>query len=313
MRRIKAIIASWPILSFCAAVALSLSGLWGFTAWWYSFPPKRPADVSPDAVFIWAPGVGLPAPKHGDWVNCWYEAKRDEDQCRQVAVPTGDEYEGAFLPYEGKGPIRARNPEVDARATTEHQAGVWTGRQFALLVYLRNGDVLIRTAAYPAGRAQVDEDRWLTADLSPQRPDKVPADPVYVPWTLGNAYGMWLRCWLGAERKVDVCRAVATDGQPYYEGAYLPDNGLDPVPKTALVIDAKATWENKLDSSVILTRAEASSPTAPPRLPFIYLQNGAILIPTVHYEAERKWLEKWRRMQPSLKRTERAWQKSGWW
>ena len=141
------------------------------TIWWYSFPPKRPSNVPAEAVFAWGLGVGLPAPKRGYWVNCWFDSKQDVDQCRVSGVNGKLIFEGVFLAYQGQSPISESDLVIDPEATNRNgeaeivevdansQESSRSGFQVVPLVFLRNGNVLIPAKAYQAGKKRLDEIR----------------------------------------------------------------------------------------------------------------------------------------------------------
>jgi len=109
--------------------------------------PSRPRGVAANAVFLWAPHVGLPAPRRGWWLACWEDAAHN--RCKLSGIDGDLEYEGEFIPYGQKGPVPANQLKIDSEKTTEHH--VWVGQASVPLVYLENGQVLIPASEYDEG------------------------------------------------------------------------------------------------------------------------------------------------------------------
>ena len=115
--------------------------------WWSGTVPSRPKGVAANAVFIWAPAVGLPAPRRGRWLSCWESA--GHNRCKLSAMDGNTEYEGEFIPYRLKGSVPADQLKIDAEKTRDDD--VWVGSALVPLVCLENGDVLIPASKYEEG------------------------------------------------------------------------------------------------------------------------------------------------------------------
>src|SRR5438132_9781907 len=72
--------------------------------WWSNTPPIRTKGLSPNAVWIWAPAVGLPAPKRGIWLSCWVERPAGKYQCKTIDKEGRTLYEGVFLRFKQEIP-----------------------------------------------------------------------------------------------------------------------------------------------------------------------------------------------------------------
>jgi hypothetical protein len=121
--------------------------------WWAGTVPSRPRGVATDAVFLWAPHVGLPAAKRGWWLACWEDA--GHNQCKLSGIDGDLEYEGEFISYGQKGPVPADQLKIDPEKTTEHH--VWVGQASVPLVFLDNGGVLIPAGKYEEGMRLLEE------------------------------------------------------------------------------------------------------------------------------------------------------------
>lgn len=132
----------------------------GGAYWWANTPPRRPSNVSPNAVFLWAGHLGLPAPKHGTWIECW--AEELNNRCRLTNMDGTRLYEGEFAPSEGKEPIPAIDLRIKAEPTSDTTHWVrLNGMRGAPLVFLENGNVLIPREAYAEGAAKLERLRRL--------------------------------------------------------------------------------------------------------------------------------------------------------
>ncbi len=129
---------------FIAGLVLFLVAGLIFAYWWTSRIPGRPTGVHADAVFLWAPAVGLPAPRRGDWIACWEESQHI--LCQLNNIDGTLEYKGEFLPYREKRSIPPSGLRIDAEKT--RQDAVWVGDALVPLVCLKTGDILVPVVKY---------------------------------------------------------------------------------------------------------------------------------------------------------------------
>jgi hypothetical protein len=124
--------------------------------WWANVPPKRPKDVPADAVFLWAGHLGLPAPKHGTWIECWTDAANAVNKCRLTEMDGTRGYEGIFLADTGRNPVPESDLKIEAEPTSDVTHWVSLGGlRGAPLVFLKDGTVLIPKDAYQEGMAKL--------------------------------------------------------------------------------------------------------------------------------------------------------------
>jgi hypothetical protein len=129
-----------------AIVAFLIVGVVG-VYWWTNRVPSRPPGVRADAVFLWAPAVGLPAPRRGDWLACWEES--GQILCQLSDIDGSVEYKGEFIPYDQRVPIPAGELRIDSMKTRRNK--VWVGSALVPLVCLANGNILIPASKYEEG------------------------------------------------------------------------------------------------------------------------------------------------------------------
>jgi hypothetical protein len=130
-----------------AITALLIAGVVS-AYWWAGTVPSRPNMVAANAVFMWAPYLGVPGPRRGSWLLCWENA--GHTRCKLSDVDGKTEYEGEFVPYGDKGPLGADQLKIDPEKSRDLK--VWVGRALVPLVYLQNGKVLIPANKYEEGR-----------------------------------------------------------------------------------------------------------------------------------------------------------------
>ena len=112
--------------------------------WWTTRVPSLPAGVRADAVFLWAPAVGLPAPRRGNWLSCWEE--NQHILCQLNKIDGTFEYKGEFAEYREKRLIPPGELKIDSEKTCDDH--VWVGDALVPLVYLQSGDVLVPAMKY---------------------------------------------------------------------------------------------------------------------------------------------------------------------
>lgn len=130
-----------------AMATASLAALVVAAYWWANTVPSRPTGVSANAVFLWAPYVGLPGARRGWWLGCWEEGAHN--RCKLNSIDGRVEYEGDFVPYGHEGLISRSQLTIDAAKTREHK--LWVGNALVPLVYLKNGEILIPASKYEEG------------------------------------------------------------------------------------------------------------------------------------------------------------------
>jgi hypothetical protein len=141
------------VVAVVGAAVLALAGAY----WWANVPPKRPKDVSSDAVFLWAGHLGLPAPKHGTWIECWTDVANGVNKCKLTEMNGTPEYEGIFLADTVTNPVPQSDLKIEAEATGDVTHWVSLGGlRGAPLVFLKDGTVLIPKDAYRVGMAKLD-------------------------------------------------------------------------------------------------------------------------------------------------------------
>lgn len=100
-------------------------------------------------MFLWAPHVGLPAPRRGWWLSCW--AAQGTGRCHLTDIDGRTLFEGDCLPYGrrhllSEGELRINGPKTEAGEK------VWVDDAPVPLIHIQDGTILIPVAAYERGR-----------------------------------------------------------------------------------------------------------------------------------------------------------------
>jgi hypothetical protein len=137
-----------------AFVVLVIVGM-ASSYWWANTVPSRPRGVSREAVFLWAPYVGVPGPRRGWWIVCW-KSLGEHIICRESEIDGAAKYEGEFIPYGARSLLAPDSLIIDPVKSRE--LGVWIDHKNIPLVFLKNGEILIPAAKYEEGRRVIDRD-----------------------------------------------------------------------------------------------------------------------------------------------------------
>jgi len=141
---------STPLEKFMLAMGLAgvlVIGGFFLASYWSTRIPSRPSTVAVNAVFLWAPAVGLPAPRRGSWLSCSEQEMRDH--CRLSNIDGLTEYEGWFVRYGDRGVVPAAQLKIDPDKS--RRDAVWVGSALVPLIYLQDGEILIPASKYEEG------------------------------------------------------------------------------------------------------------------------------------------------------------------
>jgi hypothetical protein len=140
-------------VAFAAAVLAAIVGAYR----WSNTPPKRPKGVSADAAFLWTGHLGLPAPRHGTWIECWADTGSSIDKCKLTEMDGTLEYEGTFLADTGKNLVPQPELKILSEQTSQ-STDLWVRvkQHLVPIVFLQNGTVLIPKDAYQDGMTKLE-------------------------------------------------------------------------------------------------------------------------------------------------------------
>ena len=110
------------------------------------FPPRRPKDMPPNAVWIDAPALPI-SWHHGWWFGCDTPLSGRANYCRLVMADGSEVYEGEYLPCENGSPVAMSNIDL---VPPPDQVGMWIAdkrlKELAPIGALRKGDLLVPVA-----------------------------------------------------------------------------------------------------------------------------------------------------------------------
>jgi hypothetical protein len=101
------------VVTVVGIAVLAMAGAY----WWANIPPKRPKGLPSDAVFLWAGHLGLPAPKHGTWIECWTDVANGVNKCKLTEMNGTPRYEGIFLADTAQNLVPQSDLKIEAEAT----------------------------------------------------------------------------------------------------------------------------------------------------------------------------------------------------
>jgi hypothetical protein len=123
--------------------------------WWEGHIPRRPRNVSSDALFVLPNNVPFTLHKTGYWLQCWFDNKANVNRCKLTDEKGTESLEDAFLPCVGQMPIPQRELVLKPRWTGQ----VWTRspdkRMNAPVVYLEDGQVLLPQSSFAEAKRNV--------------------------------------------------------------------------------------------------------------------------------------------------------------
>jgi hypothetical protein len=135
-----------------AVIAVFLLAVVGIFAayWWANTPPNRPRGLAAGAVWLWAPAVGLPAPKRGMWVSCMINPDDRRPYCQMNDKKGQLLYRGPFAPQTAKAMKTVGPMEIDVQKM-DFELSVFIESALVPLVVIKDCEVLIPAAAFERG------------------------------------------------------------------------------------------------------------------------------------------------------------------
>lgn len=147
MRAIKLIGAILGTMMVLAVVVL----------WWAGRPPRRPASLSSNALYIEKGVVPFKlSSTPGDWLDCWFDEHEQVDRCKMTDESGKLEFEDVFLPYEGQSPLLQDKLVFDTRRTGHVWTGSYEKGTRIPVVYLSDGEILLPRSEYEKAKQTVD-------------------------------------------------------------------------------------------------------------------------------------------------------------
>ena len=138
------------ILKILGIVAVLLIAGLLVALWWTGRPPKRPPNLSTNALYIERGVVPFKLSNTGEWLDCWFDERENVARCKLTNMNGWSEFEDAFIPYKGQAPISQGDLMLDRRRTGGLWAGTYEKGTHYPIVYLMNGEILMPRSEYEA-------------------------------------------------------------------------------------------------------------------------------------------------------------------
>ena len=124
--------------------------------WWGSRIPKRPSNISASGIFIERGSVPFKLSMHGDWLDCWRDARIGADRCRLTDEKGVLKFEDTFLPYQAHALVPEVELEIDPKKTGHLWIGVTTQNVSLPIIFMQNGEILLPQSEYQKAKKIVD-------------------------------------------------------------------------------------------------------------------------------------------------------------
>jgi hypothetical protein len=123
--------------------------------WWEGHIPRRPRNVSSDALFVLPNNVPFKLHKTGYWLGCWFDTQASVDRCKLTDEKGSESFEDVFLPCVGQTPL----PQSELVLKRQWTGQVWTRSpdkgSNAPVVFLEDGQVLLPQSFYAEAKRNV--------------------------------------------------------------------------------------------------------------------------------------------------------------
>jgi hypothetical protein len=138
---------------FAATIVIVLVAL-RVLIWWSHSTPRRPTNLSANAIWIPAPPVVLDLARSGNWLGCSVEGLHN--RCLVTRSDGTVVYDGLFLPSEAIGPI----PEERLRYSVKNTMYLWVylnqSHTNVPVIHLQDGTVLLPVNGYDELKAWLE-------------------------------------------------------------------------------------------------------------------------------------------------------------
>jgi hypothetical protein len=134
--------------------------------WWAGRAPRRPTDLSPNALYIERGVVPFKLPSTGEWLDCWFDDHERVDRCKLTDKKGTLEFEDVFLPYDNQPPPPQTKLVLDRRRTGQVWTGSYEKGTLIPVVYLTDGEILLPRSEYEKSKPAVD---WSKGRVVPRK------------------------------------------------------------------------------------------------------------------------------------------------
>ena len=116
--------------------------------WWLGYKPRRPHNVSSNALYVLPNNIPFTLYKKGYWVDCWFDGQANTDRCKLTDENGVASFEDAFLPCVGQTPLPQSELVLNPRSTGHTWTQSPDKRINAPVIHLENGQALLPQSFY---------------------------------------------------------------------------------------------------------------------------------------------------------------------
>jgi hypothetical protein len=120
--------------------------------WWVGQPPRRPSNVSFDALYVEPTNIPSKFHRSGYWLDCRFDEQSKVDRCKLTDSKGNSVFEDVFLPCVGQTPL----PQSELVLAVKWTGTTWTQsddkRVNVPAVYLKNGQTLLPQSLFAKSR-----------------------------------------------------------------------------------------------------------------------------------------------------------------
>lgn len=103
--------------------------------WWTGRPPRRPPNLSANALYIERGAVPFKLSNTGEWLDCWFDERERAAHCKLTNMNGWSEFEDIFLPYSGQTAVLPADLVLDRRRTGNLWGGTYEKGTLYPIVY----------------------------------------------------------------------------------------------------------------------------------------------------------------------------------
>jgi hypothetical protein len=138
---------------FSRVIVGTLIILAAFVLLWAGHKPRRPHNLSSDALYVLPNNV--PFSLHGYWLECWFDQHENVDRCKLTDEKGNGVFEDVFLPCVGHTPLPQRELVFNRQRTGDTWVQSPDKRINAPIVQLHDGQILLPRSLYAEARREV--------------------------------------------------------------------------------------------------------------------------------------------------------------
>lgn len=123
--------------------------------WWLGHKPRRPRNVSSNALYVLPNNVPFTLHKTGYWFDCWFDEHAKVDRCKLSDEDGNGVFEDVFVPCVGQTPLKQWELVFNTRRTGD--SWIWSPdkRINVPIVELKYGQCLLPQSFCTKAKSEV--------------------------------------------------------------------------------------------------------------------------------------------------------------